>query len=585
MSKTIYYACKYAPLELFAGYGATFSALDPLAESFSCAERCAHANLCGYAKAVLEQVEQSGIRALVLTNCCDAMLRVYDVLAASGKMEFLQLLPVPHQSTPATRARFARDLRRLADALQRYTGQEFDAQRAHAFFVHKPHAEGPHLTLLGAHGGSVLYDTVQKAFALPVVDATCTGNRELADVAPAALEDFLPGYAAALLGQIPCMRMDAPVSERAALVDGQTVGIVYHTVQFCDYYAPGLTAPEQFHLPVLKIETDCSRQTFTSGGGQLSTRLGAFAESLNAVPDTENKEAPAMNTNAQYAAGIDSGSASTDAVILDRSGKICGWAIVPTGAGAATGARQALEQALTMAGIAESDLGSKVYTGYGREFLGDDGAAVTEITCHARGAHHLDPAVRTVIDIGGQDSKVIRLSESGAVETFAMNDKCAAGTGRFFGDDGPHPADEAAGDERAWPGLAQRCDHFQHVYRVCGKRGRQPDCPQHRTGGYHPRPEQICCGQNRCPGPPHRRRGPLYDDRRCSPQPRRCERAGNRPESPGGGQRVQPTVRQPGRSAVCAGKNGRKAVKPPVRKVLALSRTFVYTRVYHIKIA
>ena len=292
MSKTIYYACKYAPLELFAGYGATFSALDPLAESFSCAERCAHANLCGYAKAVLEQVEQSGIRALVLTNCCDAMLRVYDVLAASGKMEFLQLLPVPHQSTPATRARFARDLRRLADALQRYTGQEFDAQRAHAFFVHKPHAEGPHLTLLGAHGGSVLYDTVQKAFALPVVDATCTGNRELADVAPAALEDFLPGYAAALLGQMPCMRMDAPVSERAALVDGQTVGIVYHTVQFCDYYAPGLTAPEQFHLPVLKIETDCSRQTFTSGGGQLSTRLGAFAESLNAVPDTENKEPP-----------------------------------------------------------------------------------------------------------------------------------------------------------------------------------------------------------------------------------------------------------------------------------------------------
>ena len=377
-------------------------------------------------------MEQSGIRALVLTNCCDAMLRVYDVLAASGKMEFLQLLPVPHQSTPATRARFARDLRRLADALQRYTGQEFDAQRAHAFFVHKPHAEGPHLTLLGAHGGSVLYDTVQKAFALPVVDATCTGNRELADVAPAALEDFLPGYAAALLGQMPCMRMDAPVSERAALVDGQTVGIVYHTVQFCDYYAPGLTAPEQFHLPVLKIETDCSRQTFTSGGGQLSTRLGAFAESLNAVPDTENKEAPAMNTNAQYAAGIDSGSASTDAVILDRSGKICGWAIVPTGAGAATGARQALEQALTMAGIAESDLGSKVYTGYGREFLGDDGAAVTEITCHARGAHHLDPAVRTVIDIGGQDSKVIRLSESGAVETFAMNDKCAAGTGRFL---------------------------------------------------------------------------------------------------------------------------------------------------------
>lgn len=433
MSKTIYYACKYAPLELFAGYGAVFSALDPLAESFSCAERCAHANLCGYAKAVLEQVEQSGIRALVLTNCCDAMLRVYDVLAAGGKMEFLHLLPVPHQNTPATCARFVRDLRRLADALQQYTGQEFDVHRACDFFVHKPHADGPHLTLLGAHSGSVLYDTVQKAFALPVVDATCTGNRELAPVAPAALDEFLPGYANALLGQVPCMRMSIPVDTRAALVDDQTVGIVYHTVQFCDYYAPGLTAPEQFGVPVLKIETDCSRQTYTSGGGQLSTRLGAFAESLHAVPaHTTKKEDTAMDKNAQYAAGIDSGSASTDAVILDRSGKICGWAIVPTGAGAAVGAQQALAQALAMAGIAENDLGAKVYTGYGREFLGDDGAAVTEITCHARGAHHLDPAVRTVIDIGGQDSKVIRLSETGTVETFAMNDKCAAGTGRFL---------------------------------------------------------------------------------------------------------------------------------------------------------
>ena len=134
MSKTIYYACKYAPLELFAGYGATFSALDPLAESFSCAERCAHANLCGYAKAVLEQVEQSGIRALVLTNCCcDAMLRVTMCWLPVVRWNFCSCCPFPTR-VPRPPARFARDLRRLADALQRYTGQEFDAQRAHAFF-------------------------------------------------------------------------------------------------------------------------------------------------------------------------------------------------------------------------------------------------------------------------------------------------------------------------------------------------------------------------------------------------------------------------------------------------------------------
>ena len=137
MSKTIYYACKYAPLELFAGYGATFSALDPLAESFSCAERCAHANLCGYAKAVLEQVEQSGIRALVLTNCCDAMLRVYDVLAASGKMEFCSCCPSPPRA-PRPPAPLCADLRRLADALQRYTGQEFDASAPTPFCAQTP---------------------------------------------------------------------------------------------------------------------------------------------------------------------------------------------------------------------------------------------------------------------------------------------------------------------------------------------------------------------------------------------------------------------------------------------------------------
>ncbi len=183
-------SCKYAPLELFAGYGATFSALDPLAESFSCAERCAHANLCGYAKAVLEQVERSGIRALVLTNCCDAMLRVYDVLAASGKMEFLQLLPSPHQTPGHPRPLCAGPAQ--AGGCPAAVHRAGIRRPARPHLLHKPHAEGPHLTLLGAHGGSVLYDTVQKAFALPVVDATCTGNRELADVAPAALEDFLP---------------------------------------------------------------------------------------------------------------------------------------------------------------------------------------------------------------------------------------------------------------------------------------------------------------------------------------------------------------------------------------------------------
>lgn len=118
---------------------------------------------------------------------------------------------------------------------------------------------------------------------------------------------------------------------------------------------------------------------------------------------------------------------------MDCSGKLVGWAIVPTGAGAAAGAQQALEQALAMAKLTENDLAVRVSTGYGRDYISaQGGTSITEITCHARGAHHLDADVRTVIDIGGQDSKVIRIDETGAVQSFVMNDKCAAGTGRFL---------------------------------------------------------------------------------------------------------------------------------------------------------
>ena len=106
--------------------------------------------------------------------------------------------------------------------------------------------------------------------------------------------------------------------------------------------------------------------------------------------------------------------------------------ILPTGAGAAIGADRALAEALKEAGLQREDIDALVTTGYGRTAIKNGDKSITEITCHARGAHFLNPEVRTVIDIGGQDSKVIRLDENGAVANFVMNDKCAAGTGRFL---------------------------------------------------------------------------------------------------------------------------------------------------------
>jgi predicted CoA-substrate-specific enzyme activase len=91
-----------------------------------------------------------------------------------------------------------------------------------------------------------------------------------------------------------------------------------------------------------------------------------------------------------------------------------------------------LSAALEKAGAVGSDIGSIVATGYGRESVANKSRTVTEITCHAKGAHALFPDARSVIDIGGQDSKAISLDANGAVRKFEMNDKCAAGTGRFL---------------------------------------------------------------------------------------------------------------------------------------------------------
>lgn len=131
-------------------------------------------------------------------------------------------------------------------------------------------------------------------------------------------------------------------------------------------------------------------------------------------------------------AGIDIGSLSTDAVLLDRKGEIAGSSIVATGASTKKACEEAFSRALAEAQAAPSAVVFTVSTGYGRDMASFADTKITEITCHARGARHLFPEARTVLDIGGQDSKVIRLTSSGRVADFAMNDKCAAGTGRFL---------------------------------------------------------------------------------------------------------------------------------------------------------
>lgn len=134
----------------------------------------------------------------------------------------------------------------------------------------------------------------------------------------------------------------------------------------------------------------------------------------------------------RHTAGVDVGSTQTKAVVIDGDGAIVGRSLLDTGADVVRAAEDAFHRALEGTGLDPGEVGPVIGTGYGRyrvEF-GDD--QVTEIACHARGAAHMFPATRTVLDMGGQDTKAIRVVEGGEVTDFCMNDKCAAGTGRFL---------------------------------------------------------------------------------------------------------------------------------------------------------
>jgi len=130
-------------------------------------------------------------------------------------------------------------------------------------------------------------------------------------------------------------------------------------------------------------------------------------------------------------AGIDIGAGTAKAVIL-RDGEIISYSIMPVSGDVTKVVEEVTGEALEKAGFSLRNLDYVVSTGYGRNAVSFANKATTEIICHASGVHFLIPQARTIIDIGAQDSKVIRVNERGEVTDFVMNDKCAAGTGRFL---------------------------------------------------------------------------------------------------------------------------------------------------------
>ena len=418
------YNCKYAPVEIFAGFGESYQLINNEVPNFDYAAGRLHPNMCSHAKAMLEEIHTGNYNELLFMNCCDSSRRIFDA-SKDENVSFSHCMDLPSCNNLCAVERFKNDIIEFIDKYEKYSGKRFDEKQFLSAFKEKQKLpEGTFIAILGARSSKTLIDVTKACFdSLEILDLTCANSREVSPIDTdenAVLDDIMMKYAKALMAQIPCMRMQDIKSREALLENENCVGVIYSTIKFCDYYDFEFSKLKNLKKPIIRIETDFTNQSY----GQLLTRLEGFAETINKA-DHKRKS---INMNGKYFVGIDSGSTSTELVAVDKDLNIVKNVMVRTGANAGVGAKNALEKA----GIDKKDIAFIVATGYGRKNIDFADDNVTEITCHARGAKHLYNGVKTIIDIGGQDSKVIGLDESGKVVGFVMNDKCAAGTGRFL---------------------------------------------------------------------------------------------------------------------------------------------------------
>ena len=419
------YICKYTPVELFESMGVSMERIEPDVTSFSQADTRMHPNICSFVKGVLEEVIRSDYEGVILTTCCDSIRRLFDVLKEEYPDKFIYILDIPRITKDAGIALYRQRIEAMVNAYETFSGKKFNPGRFQEYLKKKKSGQKKEeqkknvtIGILGARASREMKDILQKKQIRVAFDLTCTGLERKILVEE---DDVMTGYARGLLSQFPCMRMEQ-ASNRDELIRryaDSVDGILYHTVQFCDNYSYEYAWLKNWlKKPVLQLETDYTRQSY----GQMLTRIEAFAESLQ--PKTRPIRMHKEGLETMYVLGIDSGSTSTNAVIMNQDRTIIASSVIRTGAKSGDSAERILSDVLQKAKLERKDLARIVSTGYGRVSIAFADENVTEISCHGKGAHYFD--------IGGQDSKAISLDENGEVHDFVMNDKCAAGTGRFL---------------------------------------------------------------------------------------------------------------------------------------------------------
>ena len=429
------YICKYAPVEIFESMGVDMERIEPEVTNFSQADMRMHPNVCSFAKGVLEDVLSKDYEGVILTTCGDSIRRFYDGWKAQLPDRFIYMLDTPRITKDAGIRLYEERIREMVATYEAFSGKTFDEGRFLQLLREKKAQSseesaqekgGLSVGIAGARANKNIKKILEERGVRVAFDLTCTGlTRKLL----IEEDQVMTGYVRGLLSQFPCMRMEAAAGrDQLILKYGESAdGIIYHTVQFCDNYSYEYAWLKGIiRRPLLLLETDYTKQSY----GQILTRIEAFLESLGQNPKLTNKKTG--GNDAMYVMGIDSGSTSTNAVIMDRNREIQAFSVVRTGAKSGQSAQKILEEVLDKAGLKREDISWIVSTGYGRVSIPFADENVTEISCHGRGAHYFNPKVRTILDIGGQDSKAIHLNEAGEVTDFVMNDKCAAGTGRFL---------------------------------------------------------------------------------------------------------------------------------------------------------
>mgnify|MGYP000849548616 CR=1 FL=1 len=436
------YVCKYTPVHIIESFGEQAIKIDPHVRGFDKAETMMHPNICTYAKAVLEQCYKTGIKNIVLVNCCDSIKRLYDVLKNDDDFKFVHMIDVPRKKNKASDLIMKREMLGFINAMEEFTSKKFDEDKfiniVNSAQITKPvNKSDTNIAIMGSRIRNSTIKQIEDTGASVSYNFTCTGDFDKSTKLMKN-QDYILSYSSFLLNSFPCLRM-VDIDERIKVLNenlDNIDGIIYHTTKFCDVYSFEYASLKNLvSVPMLKIETDYTEES----NGQMKTRIEAFIETIKTTSNKEQIHENKTNTNNSsktsekvLVAGIDSGSTSTNVVIMNNKKEVLSYSIVKTGAKSQSGAENAMKEALNKISIGMDDLSKIISTGYGRISIPFADEEVTEITCHGKAAYFLNNSVRTIIDIGGQDSKVIKLDDKGNVVDFAMNDKCAAGTGRFL---------------------------------------------------------------------------------------------------------------------------------------------------------